>query len=138
MTRLLRPNGAVLLALVVALFVVTWPMFGTFTVATLVAGLFVGMAMRAWYWHHPSRVAVPERRLHSEINLSSIPVRDDAGGLLFALASVAVLLGLQPLRWFLIGSLLCATVLAVALITWRHHSRRGPTLVGPFSRGVRL
>lgn len=120
MTTLSRPNGAVLLTLVVALFVVTWPMFGTFTVATLIAGVFLGVSIRAWYWRHPTRVALPDRRLDSEINLSSIPVRGDAGGLLYAIASVALLLGLEPLQWFLIGSLACAAVLALVLIVWRH------------------
>jgi len=124
MTRLFRPNGAVLLILVAALAVATWPFFAPFTVATIIVGLFAAMAMRSWHWQHPSRVVLPDPPLRSEINLSAIPVRDDAGGLLFALASMAILLGLPQLRWFLIGSLLCATVVAVALIAWR---RRAPT-----------
>lgn len=122
MTRLFRPNGAALLFLVAALVVATWPFFGTFTVATFIAGLLTAMAMRSWHWQHPSRVVLPDRALRSEINLSAIPVRDDAGGLLFAIASMAILLGLAQLRWFLIGSLLCATVLAVALIVRRRHT----------------
>jgi hypothetical protein len=126
MTTISRPNSATLLALVVALFVVTWPMFGTFTVATLIAGLVAGASMRAWYWHHPSRIALPDRRLHSEINLSSIPVRGDAGGLLYAIASVALLLGLEPLQWFLIASLACAGVLALVLIVWRNRAPARP------------
>jgi hypothetical protein len=123
MTRLFRPNGAALLFLVAALVGATWPFFGTFTVATLIVGLFAALAMHAWHGHHPSRLAVPDRPVRPEINLSTIPVRDDAGGLLFALASMAILLGLAQLRWFLIGSLLCATVLAFALIAWRRHAR---------------
>ena len=122
MTRLLKPNGTPLLWLGVALFVVTWPFFAPFTIATLAFGLVAGVAMRSWYWRHPSRIARPDRTLPSEINLSSIPVRDDVGGLLFALASAAILLGLPPLRWFLMGSLLCAGVFALALIAWRQHA----------------
>jgi hypothetical protein len=121
MTRLFRPNGAALLFLVAALVVATWPFFATFTVATFTAGICVALAIRYWNRQHPSRVALPDRPLRSEINLSSIPVRGDAGGLLFALASMAILLGLPQVRWFLTGSLLCAMVLAFALIAWRRH-----------------
>jgi predicted branched-subunit amino acid permease len=121
MTRLFRPNGGALLFLVVALVVATWPFFSTFTVATLIVGLFAAIVMRSWHWQHPSTVALPDGPLRSEINVSAIPVRDDAGGLLFALASMAILLGLPQLRWFLIGSLLCATLFAFALIAWRRH-----------------
>ena len=122
MTTLSRPNGATLLALVIALFVVTWPMFGTFITATVIAGLLAAVAMRSWYWRHPTRVVLPDRHLHSEINLSSIPVRGDAGGLLYAIASIFVLLGLPQLRWFVMWSLLCAIVLAFALIAWRNRA----------------
>jgi len=127
MTRLFNLNGAALLLLVVALVVATWPFFGTFTVATLIVGLFAAAAMRSWHGQHPSTIALPDRPLRSDINLSSIPVRDDAGGLLFALASMAILLGLPQLRWFMIGSLLCAAMVAFALIGWRHaHPPRTP------------
>jgi len=119
MTRLSRLDSTALVWLVAALFVAMWPFFATFIVATLIAGLVSAMTMRSWHSQHPSSVALPDRPLRSEINLSSIPVRDDAGGLLFALASMAILLGLAQLRAFLIGSLLCATAFAVALIAWR-------------------
>jgi hypothetical protein len=124
MTRLFRINGAALLSLVAALLVATWPFFAAFTVATLAAGLVFGLVTRSWNWHHPSTVALPDRLLHSEINVSAIPIRGDAGGLLFAVASVAVLLGLPQLRWFLTGSLLCAAVVAFALITWRRQQHQ--------------
>ena len=123
MTRLLNSPGTVLLWLAAALVVVTWPFFGAFTIATLITGLVAGMAMRSWHRQHPSMIALPDRPLRSEINMASIPVRGDAGGLLFALASAAILLGLAPIRWFLVGSLLCAAVFAIALIAWRQHAR---------------
>jgi hypothetical protein len=120
MTRLVRPNGTALLTLVAALFLVTWPFFGAFTIATLIVGLFVGLTMRGWYWQHPSTIALPDRRPGAEINLSAIPVRGDAGGLFFALGSVGILLGLPQLRWFLVASIVCAAAAGLALIAWRH------------------
>src|SRR5215510_5713738 len=100
MTRLFNLNDAALLVLAAMLFVATWPFFATFNVASLMGGFCVAVAMRSWQRHHPSTVALPDRPPRSDINLSSIPVRDDAGGLLFALGSMAILLGLAQLRWF--------------------------------------
>jgi hypothetical protein len=109
------------LTLVAALFVATWPFFGTFTVAALIAGLFMGLSMRSWHDDHPSTIAVPDGRPHSEINMASIPVRGDAGGLFFALGSVGILMGLPQLRWFLLASMACAVVAGIALIAWRRY-----------------
>lgn len=120
MTRLLRPNGTALLTLVAALLVATWPFFGPFTIASLIAGLFMSLSMRSWNDEHPTRVAVPERTLRSEINLAAIPVRGDAGGLFFAIGSVVILLALPQLRWFLIASVVCSVAAGYGLIAWRH------------------
>jgi hypothetical protein len=108
------------LTLVAALLVATWPFFGTFTIATLIVGILMSLTMRSWHWQHPSTVSVPDRRVRSEINLSSIPVGGDIGGLIFAAGSVVILLGLPQLRWFLIASIVCAAVTGSALIVWRH------------------
>ena len=75
MTRLLRPNGTALLTLVAALLVATWPFFGSFTIASLIAGVLMGLSMRSWNIEHPTTVVVPEGTPRSEINLASIPVR---------------------------------------------------------------
>jgi uncharacterized membrane protein YesL len=120
MTRLLRPNGTALLTLVAALLVATWPFFGFFTLASLIAGVVMSLSMRSWNSDHPTTVAVPEGTLRSEINLAAIPVRGDAGGLFFAIGSVAILLALPQLRWFLIASVLCAVGAGIVLIAWRH------------------
>jgi hypothetical protein len=120
MTRLLRPNGTALLTLIVALLVATWPFFGSFTIASLIAGLFMGRSMRSWHDEHPTTVAVHDPAVRSEINLASIPVRGDAGGLFFAIGSVVILLALPQLRWFLIASVVCAVAAGFALIAWRH------------------
>ena len=120
MTRLLRPNGTALLTLVAAMLVATWPFFGSFTVASLIAGVLMGMSMRSWNRNHPTTVAVPEGSPRSEINLAAIPVRGDAGGLFFAIGSVAILLALPQIRWFLIASVACAVAAGYALIVWLH------------------
>jgi hypothetical protein len=120
MTRLLRPNGTALLTLIAALLVATWPFFGAFTISAIVVGLLMSVTMRSWHRDHPSTVAVPDRRVRSEINLSAIPVGGDVGGLIFAIGSVIILLGLPQLRWFLIASIVCASVAGAALIVWRH------------------
>jgi len=55
-----------------------------------------------------------------EINMSSIRVGGDLGGLIFAAGCVAILLiGVPGLRWFIGLSLALATVLAGATIAWR-------------------
>jgi hypothetical protein len=120
MTRLLKPNGTALLTLVAALLVATWPFFGTFTVASLIAGVLMGLSMRSWNAGHPTTVPVPEGTPRSEINLAAIPVRGDAGGLFFAIGSVMILLALPQIRWFLIASAVCAVAAGYALIVWRH------------------
>ena len=126
MTRFFRSNGGALLIFVAALLLATWPVFGPFTIGASIGGLFVSLAMQSWHLHHPSTIFVPERRLHSEINLASIPVRGDAGGLFFALGSVGILLGLPQLRWFLIASVACSIVAGGVLIAWRRQARATP------------
>lgn len=55
-----------------------------------------------------------------EINMSSIRIGGDLGGLIFAAGAVAILLiGVPGLRWFIGLSLLLAGVLATAVIAWR-------------------
>jgi hypothetical protein len=139
MTRFFRPNGTALLTLVAALLVATWPFFGSFTLAALIVGLFLGLMMRAWHSEHPTTVAVPDRRLHSEINLASIPVRGDGAGLLFAVGSVGILLALPQLRWFLIASVMCSVLAGGVLIAWRHRAQAtsGPYESHPILGGIR-
>ena len=126
MTRFFRPNGSALLTLVAALLLATWPFFGAFTIGTLIAGFFLSLAMQSWHNQHPSTHSPrPAEAVHSEINLASIPVRGDAGGLFFALGSVAILLALPQLRWFLIASLVCSVLAGGVLIAWRHRATSG-------------
>jgi hypothetical protein len=120
-TTLSRINGNALVMLVAALFVATWPFFGTFTMATLVAGICMSIAMQAWHEQHPATSDTRGRadRLTAEINVAAIPVPSDAGGLIFAVGSVLILMGLPPLRWFLLGSIVCAVMAALVMIAVR-------------------
>jgi hypothetical protein len=64
-----------------------------------------------------------------EINLSAIRVGANAGGLIFAVGSIAILvLGLPEWRWFFLVAFLGGLLVARALFAWhsRHPSRRGP------------
>jgi hypothetical protein len=124
MTLLLGRTGANgLIVFVVALLWASWPMFGRFIAAAVIGGALVALALRRWYTRHPSTVA-SDRRLASrpsaEINLSSIPVAGDIGGLFFVVGAVmTVLLGVPAVRWFILGSIAGGCVLAVGVFAWR-------------------
>jgi hypothetical protein len=124
MTLLLGRTGANgLVVFVVALLWASWPMFGRFIAAAVIGGALVALALRRWYTRHPSTVA-SDRRLASrpsaEINLSSIPVAGDIGGLFFVVGAVmTVLLGVPAVRWFILGSIAGGCVLAVGVFAWR-------------------
>ena len=137
MMRFFRPNGSALLTLVAALLLATWPFFGTFTLLTLIAGIVTSRWMRSWHDEHPSTMVVPEGTPRSEINMSSIPVRGDGAGLLFSVGSVAILLALPQLRWFLIAAVGCAVLTAMVMIAWRSRATPGAYDSHPILRGIR-
>lgn len=60
--------------------------------------------------HVPSRFRMPE------INMSAIPISGDAAGLVFALGSVAILLGMPGFASYLLLSLACGAVVAATLV----------------------
>jgi hypothetical protein len=114
--------------LAVALFAAIWSMFGWFVLAAVAGGVIMAIALRRWNTRHPSELAPSSRTPGAEINLSSIPVAGDFGGLLFVIgAIVTVLLGLPDIRWFVLGSVVVGAVLAGGLFMWR--STRTSTLV---------
>jgi hypothetical protein len=114
--------------LAVALFAAIWSMFGWFVLAAVGGGAVMAVALRRWNTRHPSQFAVADRRPGAEINLSSIPVAGDFGGLLFVIgAIITVLLGLPDIRWFVLASVVVGAVLAGGLFLWR--STRSSALV---------
>ncbi len=124
-----RGGGDPLLSLlVVALFAAIWSMFGWFVLAAVAGGVIMAVVLRRWNTRHPSQFAPAARTPGAEINLSSIPVAGDIGGLLFVIgAIITVLLGLPDIRWFVLASVVVGAVLAGGLFLWR--STRSTSLV---------
>lgn len=106
-----------------ALLVATWPMFGGFVTAAVVAGALLAMALRRWNSRHPSTLAPVsafESQPRAEINMSSVPVAGDIGGLFFVVGAVIiVLLGLPDVRWFVLASVVVGAAMAGSLFVWR-------------------
>jgi len=108
--------------LAVALFAAIWSMFGWFVLAAVGGGVVMAVALRRWNTRHPTKYPPASDRAMpgAEINLSSIPVAGDFGGLLFVIgAIVTVLLGLPDIRWFVLASVVAGAVLAGVLFLWR-------------------
>jgi hypothetical protein len=106
--------------LAVALFAAIWSMFGWFVLAAMAGGVLMAIALRRWNTRHPSQLAPASRKPDAEINLSSIPVAGDIGGLLFVIgAIITVLLGLPDIRWFVLASVVAGATFAGGLFAWR-------------------
>jgi hypothetical protein len=111
------------------LLVFTWPILGVWTIVAAMGGTGAAVALRTWHNRHPTHIVVTDdgtgRR--PEINLSSIHVKANAGGLIFVVGSVIVImLGLPMLRWFLLVGVAGGFLLAWALLAWHtSHPTRG-------------
>jgi hypothetical protein len=123
-----RVGGWLFLAGVLAF---TSPALVPWTVASIIGGCVFALVIHHWYSRHPSELPsseqAPERR--PEINLSSIPVGGDVGGLMFMAGSMAILVaGLPAWRWFFGAALLGGVLSAGALAAWHvgHHARGLP------------
>ena len=114
-------DSGLLVLLIAALLVATWPFFGPFTLMAVTAGLWTGLMLRAWHNRHPTVFVVRGRNGRPpEINISAIHVGGDIGGLMFAAGCIAILvIGMPGMRWFLGLSLILACALATAIIGWR-------------------
>ena len=115
-----RRDARLLLALTTILLVSTWPFFGGFTALAVTGGVWLGAMLRWWYDRHPLSVWRPTADRTPEINMSSIHVGGDLGGLIFVAGCVLILVvSLPPLRWFVALSLMIAGALAASMIRWR-------------------
>ena len=118
--RLTRSDSVFVLVLMLALLLAASSFFTPFALSALLAGALLSCALHR-YPDLGSANESPDRLIG--INIASIHVGGDAGGLIFVLGSIAiVMLGLPSLRWFLLASLAAATLLAAARIAWRERT----------------
>jgi hypothetical protein len=117
--------------LVATFFASAWslPGFFVFNAGALAGGLLLAVWMRRWHDAHPARVEAQGGgvRRAPEINFASIPVGDNAGGLICVVGCVATLLvGVPGLVWFLVGTLAAGALMAGGLFAW--HATHGSDL----------
>ncbi len=117
---LTRSDSVFVLVLTMTLVLATSTFFASFTLAAMVfgAGLSVLLHRYATLGYGGSGLPASSERLGG-INIASVRVGGDAGGLIFVVGSIAiVMLGLPSVRWFLIASLVAAVTLAAIRIAW--------------------
>lgn len=115
-SRLARHDSVFVLLLTLTLVLATWTFFSSFALAALVAGLLLSFPLHR---HADDAGSGSGDYRQVGINISRIRVGGDAGGLITVLGSIAILaLGLPMLRWFLVGSVLVASVMAAGRIAW--------------------
>lgn len=128
---LLGLNGASSLALLAPVFYLAVSgAFGQFVAGTAVAGVALAVGLRAWNDRHPVTIAGTRRADGRDpvINISSIAIGANAGGLFFVVASVlTVVLGVPELRAFILGAIVVGVVLAIGL-GWWHRGHPGSPL----------
>src|SRR5262245_16575580 len=124
MTHTLEPitpsrDSTALLALTVLLILTTWSFFGRFSVVAAAAGIATAIWLRWWHLRHPtSPTRLPARR-SPLLSISAVYVGADAAGLAFVVGCVVIfVMGLPPLRWFVLASSILAVVFALAVIGW--------------------
>ena len=101
----------------------TSPAMTPWTATVLVGGVVFAVAIHVWYSRHPSVIATKNGERRPEINLSSIPVGGNIGGLMFMAGSMAILVaGLPAWRWFF-GAAVVGGVLTAALVYAFHVAR---------------
>jgi hypothetical protein len=118
---LLDMLGRVAISSVLAIVVVTvWLEAGLLILAGAIAGyVLTALVVHRWHSRRPVHVAVPHETPLPEINLAAIPVRADAGGVLYALGSIlAIAISVPTTRWFIVSSLIAGLALAWGLIRW--------------------
>jgi hypothetical protein len=120
--RLTRHDSVFLLTLALTLFLAASTFFGPFAMPALFVGLLFAMVLHRWVGEPAGIVDTSDKLRLVPMNFAEVHVGADAGGLIFVLGSLAILaLGLPTLRWFLIGSVLIASAVAIALVKW--HAR---------------
>jgi hypothetical protein len=117
-------NANALLALTVLLILTTWSFFGRFSIVVAAAGVATSIWLGWWNLRHPPSPARSLDRQPPMLNISAVYVGADAAGLAFVVGCVVIfVMGLPPLRWFVLASSILAVLFALAVIGWhRTHS----------------
>jgi hypothetical protein len=103
-----------------------WVAAGPWALALIPGSLLVAVVVHAWHVRHPAQQRSHVRGHQPEINISSIYVGGDVGGLIFVVGSVAIVLAGVPMaRWFVPGVALGSVALAWGLA--RHHAAHPDT-----------
>ena len=124
MTHTLEPvtssrDGEALLALTVLLILTTWSFFGRFSIVAAAAGRATALWLRWWNLRHPTSPARLPDRQPPMLNISAVYIGADAAGLAFVVGCVVIfVIGLPPLRWFVLASSILAVLFALGVIGW--------------------
>ena len=120
-------------AIAVAAVASWWAAAGPWALALVPGSALVAVAVHAWHVRHPARQRSHVRGRQPEINISSIYVGGDIGGLIFVVGSVAIVLAGVPMaRWFVPGVALSS--IALAWLLSRRHATHPDV---PLSIGIR-
>lgn len=98
---------------------------------SIAGGTLIAIVLHMWHARHPTHIVVPESEIHRrpEINLSSIPVQANIGGLIFMVGSVFIVIaGLPSWYWFFLVAAVGGVLTGAAIFAWhaRHPSRGLP------------
>jgi len=120
--------------LATALLVFAWSMLGWGLVLLSAASLIFASAVRHWNHAHPTTHAAPAplgQVPTLRINVALVPVNANAGGLIFMLGSVAILMtGFPALAAFLGIAVAGGAALATVLFAWHALHPRRPSADG--------
>ena len=117
-------NANALLVLTILLILTTWSFFGRFSIVVAAAGVATSIWLRWWNVRHPASPGRGADRRPQMLNITAVYIGGDAAGLAFVVGCVVIfVMGLPPLRWFVLASSILAVLFALAVIGWhRTHS----------------
>jgi hypothetical protein len=127
-----RMGAGMVILLTTALVAASSPFTGWFLSGTMAGAVLLACVMRWWHNRHPSLLAdaeLPQDSRPPEINLASIRVSGNAGGLIFTVGSIViVLVGFPELGWLFLGAVVIGFVVAGGILAWR---RAHPPVMRP-------
>lgn len=118
---LAQTDGVLIVVLTSMLVVAMWSFFDLFVASVIAAGLVFSIALRRWRDTHMAALPAPGTRAKNpELNVATIQIAGDIGGLMFVAGCLAIFfVGMPALRGFVLASAVVASVMAAAVIAWR-------------------